>query len=522
METPNKKNTTKINKRHKALLLILLFLLIAAILLGFGLTKKPESTGNTPVPSLAPLGGQGEEVASIQVFHGEELAYEIYKEGEEYRLAGYEGLPLEEAEIGRMFAFVNEIKVEEKLNLNSEESEEASHSHGGEPSPPSPSTTQEEKKAFDKEDFGLLAPSVKVIVHPTKGQAWSFAFGDQVPFENLYYFEYKEEEAVYTVEIGFFDMFNWQGNFLVAIEDLGIHRQRVDQIDFTLHEQNQRVVLKLKDEGEDQLFYWMMESPVTYPVDPQAMDSLLTEVQSLYLGAYVAEGSEENLEKYGFKTPLVTITITQKAATLGRVGMEGVYETKDYPEEETTLVVGAVEGDYVYYGLVYGKIYLISSLNTSLIKGVHYKELLLKKPALLPLETLEEIRVMDEGEGRTAKAAYQIQKVKIESDEQAPAGDGQEEKIEITASLDGKPIDQPTFKLGYTALAQVSAAGLLPDNYSWGKTIFALEMENEKGRVRVIELAPYDTLHEALRIDGEAIFYIRKGELQQAVQGLIQ
>lgn len=511
MQTPEKKTNHIKSKKNRMLLLVLLALFIAIAVFAYVKLNRKEPAVIESTPQLAPLvSGTEKDITAIEVFQNNQKFYEVKQTQEGYQLVGYENLLLEEDEIQRMFSFACEIIVKEKLDDNGHSEE--GHTHTQE---------EEEDHQLSQSDFGLAEPQLKIIVHSQNGKNWHFSFGDQVPFENLYYFSFNDTDDVYIVESGFFDMFDRPGNFLVKTEELSISRQRIDQVSFTFHKEKQTVTLRLNKEGEDQLFYWRMEEPVSYPCDPEKIDELLSQLEDLYLGAYVGEATEENLKKYGFSSPTATIEMHQKAATMGRVGMEGVYETQDYPQESLTLTIGGLEKDYVYYGLTGGKIYLVSSLTVPAIKGVSYQNLLLKRPALFPLESLSSLYVLDERKEEKQEITYSIQKEEqlLENGEVATDEEGND-IVATNVYTAGKLVDQQAFKVGYTALIQVSVAGTLPEDYQWDKTLYTLEMKDEEGTVRTIELSFFDTVHYAVRIDGEALFSIRKGELEQAVIGL--
>ena len=75
---------------------------------------------------------------------------------------------------------------------------------------------------------------------------------------------------------------------------------------------------------------------------------------------------------------------------------------------------------------------------------------------------------------------------------------------------DTQDMDAEAFLSWYTRLASLSGDGRLPDDFALaGESRCTILLENENW-TRQIDFYPYDALHDALAVDGAALYYVQK------------
>lgn len=132
----------------------------------------------------------------------------------------------------------------------------------------------------------------------------------------------------------------------------------------------------------------MLTTPVSYPADGTAMNTLRKSAANIRLGEYIADATAESIARYGLDTPRLVIRLHQAAGTIGAVGTTGSYATTDYPEATITLVIGEQESDLVDYVLYNGGIYRCSTLLLRGVMNADWQETITRYPVLTALGNL--------------------------------------------------------------------------------------------------------------------------------------
>lgn len=502
MEAPRKKQ--KHFHINKIALLVGLGVLLAALaVLYLVFSNKPPAS--IPLPALKEdyllHATTSKNIASITIENSISPPYTIHqKEEGVYELAGYEGLPLDSLTLEEMFYFAANVTAEEKID------------------------SSEGLSAQKKEAFGLDKPSVTVTVTDNQQASWVFSFGNQIPYENLYYFTYQADPAVYAVELGFYDLYNVSPGYLVSIQQPSIHHQRISGVSIENFLLNKSLLLSASQglAEEDRLFSWTLGSPYDYPGDPEKVSALLESLESLYLGSYIGEATKANLALYGFSPPSARLIIQLEEATIGQVGSQGVFSQQTFPKETLTFDIGQKEDTFVHHVLYNGHIYLVSSLNTTILQAFSPTDYLLKRPALLPLETLTSLKGENLAQNEEAPLVFDILHQQNNQENSQINEEGEASlPAQLSITLNGTiPISSVDFSAAYTTLTQISAAGFLPQGFTPKAPTYRITMDTLSGISRIIELSPYDALHDALTINGTTLFTIRKGELEKTLEAL--
>lgn len=131
----------------------------------------------------------------------------------------------------------------------------------------------------------------------------------------------------------------------------------------------------------------MLTTPVSYPADGTAMNTLRKSAANIRLGEYIADATAESIARYGWTRPRSSSACTKPPAQ-SRVGTTGSYAATDYPEATITLVIGEQESDLVDYVLYDGGIYRCSTLLLRGVMNADWQETITRYPVLTALGNL--------------------------------------------------------------------------------------------------------------------------------------
>ncbi len=498
---PKKKPIQSINPK----ILFLGLFLLAGVIVAFTLfifQKKPLSV-TTPNSSAVVLFSEDpKNIASLTVAISGQNPYTLLQnEKGEVVLKNYESFPLQPTPVEEIFAFASHIEVEETLTLEEE--------------------GLSSQQVFDlhKSEFGLDSPLVEVKGTTFSGKSFSFAFGDEVPHHPSVFFTFNQQPVIYLLSKGFSDLYHTLDKELIFVPQPIIHGQRIHQITYQYPNRQVQLAAKGTILKEDGYFTWQMNSPSLYPLDPEKVSALLSHFENFHIGSFVEKATEQSLQTYGFSPPQLTLTINQQEATIGQVNPQGIFEQSSYPQSTFTLQIGHQLDPYTYYVLIENHIYLLSTLSLGDALFIDESSLLLKRPVLLPIETLstlvEKNLVTQKTTGYTLSwNPILLKNNEFQKDEQGNL------VTQLTVTSQEKTLDSVSFSTSYTALTQVAVTGFLPENFIKGPSHYQLILTTTGGITRTIELSAFDAVHDALTIDGVSLFYIPKNILQEAFSQL--
>jgi hypothetical protein len=241
----------------------------------------------------------------------------------------------------------------------------------------------------------------------------------------------------------------------------------------------------------------------------QAMENLLTSAANLRLSAYVAPATDENLRKYGFDTPRLTITIHQAAGTIAFTGADGEALATGYPATTVTFVIGGEKSDMIDYVLCGDGIYLSSHFTMGVFMGYDVAATMSRYPVMTALGNLSSLAIRD-GDTMTEYHLTRTEQVAA-NNELITDADGNP-VYTVTVTRNGAPVDYAAFEAAYNALSLVTVSGTLPaDEAVTSEPHTVYTFTDVDGTVHEIALATFDALHDAVIVDGHPAFYLIKG-----------
>lgn len=254
---------------------------------------------------------------------------------------------------------------------------------------------------------------------------------------------------------------------------------------------------------------WVLTAPLRYPADAEAIAVLKQNLASLRLGAWVAPATPENLALYGFDEPKLTVEIHQAAGSFGATNAAGEWSLTDWPESDFRLAVGGALSEDIDYILYEDTIYTGSHYLLDVLMTTDWSATLRRYIAPTALGNLSRLTV-ETAEGtdeyvitRTEQVAENNELVTDESGSVVYA---------YACEKDGEAYDYNAFEAAYSRLIVATVSGRLPEGWkaeAEPHTVFTFrDVSGEEHRVA---LTDFDALHDAVIIDGVAVFYLIKG-----------
>lgn len=364
------------------------------------------------------------------------------------------------------------------------------------------------------DEFGLDQP-LTVDVTYTDGSSVRLYVGAKGPLEEdtWYYMTVEGDSRLFALDKSTAENFNVTLSSLHPVTQPTIHQARLDDITFTGADGEILAHWTLAGEitDSDAAASWRMISPWAYPAEEEAMTNLRANLANLRLGAYVCEATEENLPEYGLDHPQFILTLHMAAGTTGSVDADGVYATMDWPESTFEMRIGAAKSDAVDYVLVNGMIYLCSHYSLAIFRDMDPRDTLSRYPLMVELEDLAAMTIANEN-GSTAYTLRREEQVAA-NNELVTDEDGQV-VWDIFVEKDGAEISYTAFSAAWEQLRAVRVTGWLPEDFVPSEPAHTtLTFTTWTGKVHTLSLAPYDALHDAVIVDGTALFYLISGGL---------
>ena len=252
----------------------------------------------------------------------------------------------------------------------------------------------------------------------------------------------------------------------------------------------------------------MMTAPVQYPAEGESMATLQANLANVRLGAYVGEATPENLAAYGFDAPRFVLSIHQAAGSIGTTGLDGVYSVTDWPEDTFTLTVGDAKSDAVDYVLVGEKIYISSHFSLNVFMEMDVLATLSRYTVPVALGNLHRLTVRTGSQERV----YTITRTEQVDESNALVTDSEGNVLyDRSCELNGSMLAYAKFEAAYNELLKISVSGNLPEGWTTKEpahTTFIFEAFSSESYT--LELVPFDAMHDAVLLDGNALFYLIK------------
>ena len=352
------------------------------------------------------------------------------------------------------------------------------------------------------EDFGLAEPLVSATALYTDGQSFTVHIGNRIdPEEGLYYMTVEGDERLYAVAAGTAEDLNVEYSLLHPTPKLEIYAALLDRITVLDENGNKTAEWSLagritdRDAGTS----WLVTVPFLYPVDVDSIKNLKKNAEDLRLGVYTGRATEENLERYGLKTPRQTLVFHMSEGSTGTVGDAGIFDVADHEERTVTLEIGDADDELASYIRYEDGIFLVSHFTVGVFADTDPAGTVARYPVLTPLASLEKLTI----EGKEETVVYTVEHTGENDPETA------EEKI--LCRRNGEEIPYEMFEAAYERLLVVTFSGTLPQEAEWKEPYQKYTFHTLSGGTHTICLCDWDGMHDAVTVDGYTRLYLIKG-----------
>lgn len=375
--------------------------------------------------------------------------------------------------------------------------------------------TEEFRERLD--EFGLSDPRADVRIRYAGGVEVHLLIGDRSAQEEKMYYYFTLDlgaglTGLYGMDSG--TAGDWMTGRMALHEVVqpNFHSARMDHIILKTGDETKEWKLDANVEDEDASDHWELLSPYLYPVDGTEMRSFLSAIGQMTLGTFEAEGTEENLTRYGFDQPRCSLYVHMAEGMTARTDSSGVVSTVMLEEETVEMKVGGQKSDLVDYVLYEGEIFLMSHLILGPVVEKDPMTTLSRYLVNVPSAYVRRLTVEEEGERRV----YEI----LTEEQEEEATDGEESGTVRRCFLNGQEIPYETFEARYSALEVARVSGTLPEGEEVsGEEMRKIEIWDVTGRHYTITLSWFDAFHDALTIwrEGEeqydTVFYVYRTDL---------
>ena len=477
-KVPRKKEKKRIG--GKTILLILLCCIAAA---GAGAYFL-----NRPAP-LPPLGGgeektlllsrPAEEIVSIAFSPADGVAYPLLRQEETFVLMGYEDTPLKTLSLDELLMSVEELPAETVVLPELNRSDELSMAV-----------------------FGFSPAQGRVVITYTDGEKKELLLGNLTPDTEKpqRYCMLGNDPALYTI---------------LASDAIPFLREMDYWLEFTQPKLDASLLDRIEITGDViwNAYYtpsgWQMEAPVSYPLSTVRMDALLDKISAIGFESLLGDADKVNLALYGLDAPALTVRLTQAASVITGQTADGQDVTLPVPATVYTLRLGDETGKSGVYALWENKVYKASNFLLGFWKALDPMDYLLQTPVNFLVNNLSALTFSVNGQTQR----YEVRMVESITENNQIATDEYGRVLydcAVRKAGDTQDMDAEAFLSWYTRLASLSGDGRLPDDFVLaGESRCTILLENENW-TRKIDFYPYDALHDALAVDGAALYYVQK------------
>ena len=353
-------------------------------------------------------------------------------------------------------------------------------------------------------DFGLDPAEITAEFEYTDGTSAKITIGNGSGFddETWYYMLLEGDDRLLALDKGTRDNLNVARENLHPVEQPELHKARIDMISWTdeTGETVARWEMTSAITDADANLAWVMTLPRQYPADSESLDNLKSNLVNIRFGAYVGEATPENLTRYGFDTPRSVLTVHMAAGTVNATDDSGSVVPTDYPESTFTLTVGGAKNDNVDYVLHEGSIYVSSRFTLETFMNMDPMNTLSRYPVTVPLSDLRQLTIRKDGQERVYSLSRDTE-----------TGEDGEETTVTTVEENGEEFSYDAFEAAYARLENVTVSGVLPEGWErTGEDHTVFTFLTEEGKEHTVALTDFDALHDAVVVDGSAVFYLIK------------
>lgn len=393
-------------------------------------------------------------------------------------------------------------------------------------------TEQRSVDAPNLSDFGLETPRLTVTARYGDGTQATLRFGNRIPGseDNLRYLLVDDDPRLFAIDGGTMDALDFDRAALRPIPQPVLHGTRMDRIELK-HGADLYAEWALNGGITDPSAAWELVFPVRYPAEEQAMSRLRKNIENIRLGAFVADATADTLSAYGFDDPRLMLTVHMaEGATYVPDADQGVVP-HSWPESSFTLTIGGSLNDLIDYALMDGSIYRISHFQVQTFERLDPIASASRYLVTIPFADLASMTVTENGQ--TTRYVVRHDETGVFPYAGLPTDDGaalrypyglsdalltavtsshRESSPALLCLKNGGMTDANAFKAAYIRLLNVSVSGTVEHGWQPGGTpTAAYRLVNSAGGRLSIDLYPYDRLHDAVVVNGVALFYLIHG-----------
>lgn len=361
-------------------------------------------------------------------------------------------------------------------------------------------------------DFGLADPALTATVQYTDGTEITFHVGDASGLEDAdYRFLILEgDDRLYAVAGSLMEDLAFEKELLHPVTQPEIQTSRLDRVSVLDGDGRLRYEWTLRGAitDADAPANWILNAPIQYPADQDQMSNLRKNAGNLRLGLYVGEDNAENRALYGLDAPTGMIELHLGAGSTGQVTEEGAYNVTDRPEQTLRFTIGASRNEMTDYVLYEDVIYTMNHFTIETLTGVDPMSTLARYPVTTPLTSLQRL-VIEKADGQRDEYVLTYEAATEEEKEN-------QEGTRVSCTRNGENYSYETFSAAYERWMVVTVSGRLPEGWEKKETETRVTFHTLNGQTHILELSPFDALHDAVTVDGWTLFYLIRGGLESA------
>ncbi len=354
--------------------------------------------------------------------------------------------------------------------------------------------------------FGLEEPVGTVKVTYQDGETAEILFGDLTPDESATRYCMKAgDDRIFTVLSEESSLFLYEKDYLRAFEQPGIDPSLLDRID-------------IAGDVTFGAYYtasgWEMDEPYAYPLSTLRTDQLLEKIGAMGFESLLGDEESLDLAAYGLDQPALTIVLTQAPTVITGENEAGETVAVDVPSVRYVLEIGDETGKSGVYLTWQGGVYKASNFFLGFWKEFSVEDMLLRNPVNLMVNDLNRVSLETDG----VSAAYEVRMIEAVTENNQIATDEYGNILydcAVRRAGESKDMDAEAFLEWYIRLASLTPSGKLAAGYTVsGEPRAVITLENDR-LTRVIALYPCDLLHDAVAVDGVALYYVSNTWLDQ-------
>ena len=360
-----------------------------------------------------------------------------------------------------------------------------------------------EHSDWHTDDFGLQDGCLRVEVAYSDGSHLAFRLGDPVPEETPgYFFMLEGDDRIFTMST---DVFEAYANTRMALHTVSEPALKGDLIDRITFSGRDPFILERSSDG------WYLTDPVVYPLAASAVDSLLDKLEGVRFAQYVGLAEDCDLASLGLDPAerILTLDIAESTVT-GYDADSQVTGSTVLPAYQLELSVGNEESEIVFYCLYRGVVNKATSFSAGFLRTQDWNSLLLAAPFNSDIGEINSLTWSQDAQTWVYNLSFSeriLPNNELERDENGNV------IYDVNVSCNGQETDSEAFAAAYGRLCALRMEDRLPVDYSLpqGEPLLMVEIMRNDGKQRTITLWPLDALHDAVAVNGVALFRVEKG-----------